>query len=392
MANFSKCEVIVIGLGAMGSAAVYQLARRGVRVTGIDQYDPPHVFGSTHGDTRITRQAIGEGLEYVPLVLRSNEIWREIEQETRQALLTITGGLIMTSRENAIHHGSNFFEQTVAAARQYKIEHELLDANQITKRFPPFKLSGTEKGYLEKGAGFLRPEACVSSQLALARKYNADIRVNEHVLDILPQRSGAVVRTDRGEYRAEKIILSAGPWITQFLEPPLCDLFKVYRQVLYWFDVQEAITPFEPARFPVWIWEFGPAEDDMMYGFPAVDGGQGGVKMAFEQLAQATTPETVSRNITGPETQHMYARYIEPHMAGLKNKLVKTATCLYTVTPDYRFVIDALPGQPDLIIASPCSGHGFKHSAAIGEVLAELAVAGKSTLDISTFSLARLKV
>ena len=205
-------QTIVIGLGAMGSAATYQLAKRGNRVLGIDRFYPPHVYGSSHGDTRITRQAIGEGSEYVPLVMRSHELWDEIERETGKKVLTITGGLIMSAVEGTRRHGSYFFNQTVACAETYGIAHRLLDADEIKRRFPQFKLKGNERGYFEEKAGYLRPELCIEAQLELAQRYGAQLALDEHVLAFSAHTGDKVaVKTDKGEYEVEKLIISAGP-------------------------------------------------------------------------------------------------------------------------------------------------------------------------------------
>ncbi len=194
-------QTIVIGLGAMGSAATYQLAKRGNQVLGIDQFSPPHVYGSSHGDTRITRQAIGEGSEYVPLVLRSYDLWEEIERETGKKVLSITGGLIMTGVEGSMRHGSYFFNQTVACAETYGISYHLLDAKEIKKRFPQFKLKGNEKGYFEEKAGYLRPEICIEAQLELAQRYGAELAFDEKVLAFsVNNQDKVVVKTNKGEY------------------------------------------------------------------------------------------------------------------------------------------------------------------------------------------------
>src|SRR5579859_767570 len=181
----NQFDAIVLGLGAMGSATVYQLARKSKKVLGIDQFSPPHTLGSTHGDTRITRQAIGEGAEYVPLVLRSYELWREIEQQTGQDLLTITGGLIMASQSNqaGMHGSANFLQTTIDAAEQYGIEHTVLDTEQIRQQFPQFHLFGDERGYYEDNAGFLRPERCIEAQLVLAERFGAELHTGERALE-----------------------------------------------------------------------------------------------------------------------------------------------------------------------------------------------------------------
>jgi sarcosine oxidase len=386
-------DVIIIGLGAMGSAASYQLAKKGVKVLGIDQFSPPHNLGSTHGDTRVTRQAIGEGAEYVPLALRTYEIFREIEAETNADLLTITGGLIISNPMGKanLHGNVGFIETTVAAAEQFGIKHRTLSAAEIGKEFPQFKLDGNELGYFENQMGFLRPENCVKIQLELAEKYGAEIHRNKKVLEIKTLRDCVEVITEKGIYKAEKIILSVGAWIKNFVDQPRQDLFNIYRQVFYWFDVAENYKQFMPRNFPTFIWEFGRWENDFVYGFPAIDGENGGFKIATETYFSTTNPDDVNREVTNIEIDDVYEKYLKNRIIGVSKKCVKTATCLYTVTPNARFIIDKLPENERVIIASPCSGHGFKHSAAIGEILSELIIEGKSRIDISAFSFEKVK-
>ncbi len=380
-------DTIIIGLGAMGSAAAYQLAKKGKKVLGIDQFSPPHTEGSSHGDTRIIRQAIGEGEQYVPLVLRAYELWQEIEKESGQDLLTITGGLFMASDNK--EKPNVFIQQTIDSAKKYNIEHEVLNAQEIAARFPQFKLKGDEVGYYEPMTGFLRPERCVEAQLSLAKKYGATINTNERVLKFESDNNQVTVTTDKGIYQADKLIVSAGPWITKLL-PEFASLFTIYRQVLYWFDVKDSVEPYLKAKFPIFIWEFGADHQDFIYGFPAIDGLQGGVKVASEETI-AADPDKVDRTISQEEAQRIYNQYIADHLPGLSDHCLRAVSCLYTSTPDNDFVIDTHPEHSNIIIASPCSGHGFKHSAAIGEVLAELATEGKSKLDISPFNIKRFK-
>lgn len=387
----NKFDTIVLGVGAMGSATVYQLAKRGNKVLGIDQFSPPHIFGSSHGDTHITRQAIGEGEQYTPLSLRSYEIWREIEKETGKKLLETNGGLIISSgAKTAINHVENFFENTVAAARKYNIKHEILDATQIRKRFPQFNVQDNESGYYEYDAGFLHPEECVSAQISLAQKYGATIHKNEKV-ESFSEKDGIVrVRTNLGEYEAKKLIISAGPWFPALIDDEYAKFFKVIRQVLFWFDVKTSIERFEPKNFPIFIWELQ-GNKQGIYGFPAIDGQGGGVKIASEQYETTTTADTVNREVSEKETKAMYENFVAPYFHDLGDKCVKAVSCLYTVTPDSHFVIDTHPKYPSIILASPCSGHGFKHSAAIGETLAQLAIDGKSKIDTSSFSIKRFE-
>jgi sarcosine oxidase len=381
-------DAIIIGLGAMGSAAAYQLSKRNARVLGIDQFSPPHNLGSTHGETRVTRQAIGEGAEYVPLTLRSYEIFREIEAETNADLLTITGGLIMSNPSgNANLHGNEgFIETTVSTAKKFGIIHQTLTADEIAKQFPQFILDGNERGYFENEMGFLRPENCVTAQLELAEKYGAKINRNEKVVAMRTFPDSVEIFTDKAVYKADKLIISAGAWIKDFVEIEQKELFQIYRQVFYWFDVADNYELFKLGNFPIFIWEFGRWENDFVYGFPAINGKQGGFKIATETYLETTNPDNVNRKVSQAEIDEVFEKYIKNRIVGVSRKCFKTATCLYTVMPKAKFLIDYLPDNKRVIVASPCSGHGFKHSAAIGEILAELVTEGKSRIDISAFS------
>jgi sarcosine oxidase len=387
----NNVDTIVLGLGAMGSAAIYQLAKRDHRVLGIDQLSPPHYYGSSHGETRIIRQAIGEGEEYVPLALRSYELWREIEREAGKELLVITGGLILESQQsNTMMHGRrNFLAQTIQCARRFNIPHEILEPEDIRKRYPQFAVTN-EFGYFEYEAGYLRPELCIQAQLHLAKRHGANLQTNERALSIHPDgfNKGVIVKTDRAVYGADKLIIAAGSWVTQFLEPSYAQHFKVYRQVMFWFRTRDDLeNQFLPGKFPIFIWVFENGGENVFYGFPSLDGKT--IKMASEQYVNVTTPEQVERGITEEEKNAMYENFVLGRLPGIANACDEAASCLYTTTPDSNFVIDFYPGHPQVIIASPCSGHGFKHSAAIGEVLAELASGGKSKIDISSFGIDR---
>jgi sarcosine oxidase len=383
-----RFDTIVIGLGAMGCAALYQLAKKGNKALGLDQFSPPHIYGSTHGDTRVTRLAIGEGSHYTPLVQRSHELWREIEKETGKNLLTTNGGLIISSgARTAINHVAHFFENTIEAARQHGIAHELLDAKTIRKRFPQFKIKDNESGYFENDAGFVRPEECVRAQLGLAEKHGAEIHTNEKVMEYKAARD-VEVRTDQDTYTAEKLVITAGPWVPQLIDAEYSHYFKVLRQALFWFDIEKSFAHFTPDKFPIFIWELQ-GLDKGLYGFPAINGPQGGLKIASEQYEMTTTPQTVEREVSQQEIRDMYEKLVEPYIAEVAPKCIKAASCLYTVTPDAGFVIDFHPKHKNVVVASPCSGHGFKHSAAIGELLSEMVMEGKSRFDIGKFGLNR---
>lgn len=380
-------DVIVVGLGGMGSASLYQLARRGARVLGIDRFRPPHDHGSSHGESRITRQAIGEGEEYVPFVLRSHEIWRELEAETGEGLLFQVGGLLLARDSGSVrHHGQgNFVGRTIDAARHCGIPHEVLRAGEIEKRFPQFRLVGDEIGYYEPGAGYLRPEHCVGAQLDRARAHGAVERTGETVLRIVPRATEVDVVTDRETYTASRVVVTAGAWAPALLGGRLATLLSVYRQTLHWFAADEPAA-FEPGAFPIFIWIHGATATDYFYGFPRVSEG---IKLASEQFGETTDPDRVARDVSPAEAADTFATNVRGRLSGISPRCLRSETCLYTVTPDSRFVIDRHPDTDRIIVASPCSGHGFKHSPAIGEALAELALSGRSRLDLAPFSLAR---
>ncbi|HEY7219468.1 MAG TPA: N-methyl-L-tryptophan oxidase [Candidatus Binatia bacterium] len=388
----NEFDTIVCGLGAMGSAAVYQLAKRGNQVLGLDRFSPPHAEGSSHGESRIIRQAIGEGEEYVPLVLRSYELWREIEEATGRELLTITGGLTLESQNSeAVMHGRrDFLGQAIHCAEKFGIRHEILETADLRRRYPQFAVTD-ERAYFEYETGYLRPELCIEAQLDLARQHGAVVETDETVLSIETRGdSGVMVKTSRGVYSAEKAIVTAGPWIARFLPPAYAHLFKVSRQVMYWFDIKEDFrSTFAPPGFPIFIWIFAKAGEFGFYGFPTLDGKT--IKIATEQFTAITDPDHVQRAVSSEEAQSMYREYVHGRLPGLSDRCRSAASCLYTTTPDSNFVIDVHPDNDRIMIASPCSGHGFKHSAAIGELLAGQVIDGKSTIDISGFSMKRFK-
>jgi sarcosine oxidase len=388
----SIADVLVAGLGAVGSAALYQTAKLGARVVGIDRFVPPHDQGSSHGDTRITREAIGEGREFVPLVQRSNQIWEELEATTGRNLLTRNGCLVLASPSMpGDHHGStSFLQDTIAAATEFGIAHETLNTDELRHRYPQFRLPGDEIGYFEPGAGFLRPEACIETQLARAAQLGARVVTSETVIDCKPMPDDTVeVITNANVYAAAKAIVTAGPWIQKLLGKGFAAHFKIYRQVMYWFAVAGNAELYTPQRFPVFIWIAGTRPRDMMYGFPAVDGLNGGVKIAAEQYDATVDPDAVPRTVTDAEISAMYTEYIAPHFPGISGRCVRSATCLYTVTPDAKFVVDSFRDCENIVFASACSGHGFKHSAALGEALALQALERPSSIDMSPLRLRR---
>jgi sarcosine oxidase len=384
-----RFDVVVCGLGAMGSATLYQLAKRGLRVLGIDRYAPPHDLGSSHGETRITRCATGEGLAYVPLALRSHQLWRAIEQETGLDILTSNGVLVLASPGSwARHHGkTHFLETTIEAARTFGIDHEVLTAAEIGARFPQFRLVGDETGYFEPGGGFVRPEAAVAAQLELARRGGAVTRLDETLVDYAQQGDGVTVATNRGMYSAGELVLAVGAWLGEVLGPPCAADFAVTRQVQHWYAAGDALESFQPDCFPVFIWD---DRDRAFYGFPAVAGAGDAVKVAGESEVRSATVDEARSDVASAERFELFDTIIRDRLPGLKRDCVRASNCLYTVTPGGDFVIDRHPDHPRVFVVSPCSGHGFKHSAAIGEAVAAQIAGEVPLVDLTPFSFERL--
>ena len=383
-------DLIIVGLGAMGSAALYHASRRGIRALGIDRHDPPHTLGSTHGDTRVTRQSIGEGELYLPFVRRSDEIWRELEAQSGQRLFLQSGGLVIAPRDAAakFHGGGDFVAGSARIAREHDIPHAMLSSGEVMQRLPLLKLRDCDHAYYEPNAGVLRPERCVQVQLDLARDMGAETLTNTVVGGFKADARGVTVSTDKGDIRCDKLILSAGAWMGDLLPADVRGSLKVYRQVFYWFAADD-ISAFYPERFPWLIW-IGDRMQDFFSAFPAPRDGMPGVKVMTEEYYDSCHADTVRRAVNEAETRRMFHELTAPRLRGLRDELLHAQVCLYTVTPDEHFIIDRHPASDRVIVASPCSGHGFKHSPAIGECLVELALDGDCRLEVSPFRLSRL--
>jgi sarcosine oxidase len=381
-----SADVIIVGLGAMGSAAARQLAARGVSVIGIDRYAPPHAWGSTHGDTRITRLAIGEGREYVPLARRSHELWREIERESGAELLTQTGIVVLA------HLSSTFLAETRAAARQYAIDHRDLTNDELRSDFPMFAVDEDTVAYYEPQAGYVRPERAVAAQLALAARDGAQLNLGERVERWAASPTGVTVTTDRETYAAGQLLLCAGPWIGDLM-PAMRDLVAIYRQLLFWFPIRRDYPALRD--MPVFVWDAGGDRRgfvhlDGFYGFPAIDGPGGGVKVASESYEHPTAPDGRQHPATRAEIERMSRACVEPCLPWLGGEPLRTVSCLYTSTRGSRFIIDRHPDHAAVLIVSACSGHGFKHSPAIGEAVAQCLTGHPPDVALDHFGFDRL--
>ncbi|QQQ52551.1 N-methyl-L-tryptophan oxidase [Pseudomonas syringae] len=383
-----RCKVAVLGLGAMGAATAYQLAKAGVDVIGIDRYDPPHTQGSSHGDTRITRLSAGEGPQYLPLVRSSQHIWRELEALSGESLFEQCGVLVMTSSAAYDPEDVNdFTHQTIALARTYGVKHEVLAAAAIRERFPQFApVLDSAIGYFEPEGGFVRPERCIAVQLKLARQHGARLLTHETVTQLQAHGDQVRITTDKGSIIADKVVVSAGMWSADLLGAPFSDLLRVCRQKLFWFEVQHEAAFAAPS--PSFILSHGPGDADVNYGFPPLPG-ENSMKVATEQYLETSAADQLNRTITAWEEQEMFRTQVQGRIAGLTPKVVKSSVCAYTVTPDCHFIIDEHPHLKNVTVVSACSGHGFKHSAGLGLALAQRCIEGESDVDLSAFSLQR---
>ena len=318
-------------------------------------------------------------------------LWRELEAETGAQLMQTTGGLVIAAPESAaasFHGRRGFFERTVDAAERFGIAHRRLDATEIAHRWPALRPRGDERGYLEPEAGILRPEACVEAQLDAAVRDGAVLLLDEAVRRIDGGGGRPAVVTDRTALAAAHVVVAAGPWLPALLPPAEAAHFTVQRQVLHWFHT-DAPELYAPGRLPVFIWMHG-TRGEAFYGFPMADA-YAGVKVATEQAATTTTPDAVERRVSPAETAAMFDTHIRGRMQGLRPTTVHDATCLYTSLPEGRFVVDRHPTLDDVSVVSACSGHGFKHSAAIGEAVADTVLGRAPRIDLAAFSWAALR-
>ena len=364
--------VIIVGLGAMGSAAAFHLARRGERVLGIDRHAPPHALGSSHGQTRIIREAYFEDPAYVPLVQRAYELWSELESEAGAKLFVKTGGLMIGRPEGVLVSGA------LRSAQTHGLAHEVLEGAEVARRFPALRPEPGMVAVHEPRAGILFPEACIGAHLSLAAKNGAEIRTGETVTSWKADAQGVSVITSAGTYRAERLVIAAGAWTRELLadlDPPL----SVERQALFWFDPEGDRERFSAGRCPVHLWEFD--EGLFAYGFP--DLGEG-VKFARHHRGMTGSPDTLPREVTASETGDI-RRLLARFLPGAAGALRSSAVCFYTNTPDEHFWIDRHPAHANVIVASPCSGHGFKFAAVVGEILAALARGGDPGFDLGLF-------
>ncbi|HEY6996165.1 MAG TPA: N-methyl-L-tryptophan oxidase [Xanthobacteraceae bacterium] len=377
MAHF---DVVVCGLGAVGSAAVHHLARRRKRVVGFERYAPGHDRGSSHGLTRIIRLGYFEHPSYVPMLRRAYELWRALEGEIGRPLLHLTGIAEIGPVAGSLVEG------TLAAARLHGLPHEVLEAAELMRRYPAFRVPPGYVGVIQPDGGFLDVEPSIAAHIALATAAGAEIRCHETVRAIEPRAGAVRVVSERGSLEAEAVIVAAGAWMP-VLVPELAATLRATRAVTGWFAPADP-EALSAGHCPVFIIE---SRHGMHYGIPPPSGTgpAAGVKIAkHHHRGETVDPDNYDRTVSAHDVALIRAA-VEDHVPAANGRLIAAETCLYTMTPDGHFLIDRLPGAPNVILASPCSGHGFKFAPVIGEILADLATAGTSRHDIARFSLAR---
>ncbi len=372
----NEFDVIVVGVGGMGSAVAYQLAARGLRVLALEQHEIGHDVGSSHGLTRIIRLAYFEDPSYVPLLCRAFALWRELEEGLAEPLLHVTGGL------DVGFAGSAVFEGSLRSCREHDLPHEVLDAAALAARFPGWRPAANAMAVYQPDAGFLTPERCIQAYADRAQAHGAEIHTREKVLGYSTSAGSVRVHTDRGHYEAAQLVLTTGPWIAD-LAPAFQPLLTPERQVVGWFEVAEH-GRFAPSAFPVFVLE---AAEGIYYGFPEY--GVPGFKIGrYHHRGERVHPDTMDRTVHPRDEavlREAVARYF-PHANGA---LQLSAACLFTNTPDEHFIIDRAPDSPHVLLVSPCSGHGFKFCSVIGEICADLVQHGTTAHDIALFSLSR---
>lgn len=376
----SQWDVIVVGLGGMGSAAAAHLARRGRRVLGLERFTPVHNRGSSHGETRLIRQAYFEDPAYVPLLLRAYELWEDLDRE-RPGIFTKTGGLTIGSQASRSILGCQ------TSALHWNLPHELLDADEIRRRFPVLTPSPTEVAFYERAAGYVWPEETVRAHLERAAVAGAEMRFEEPVISWRATADGGIeVASASGRYTAEALVLAPGAWASRLLVH-LAPSLTVERQLLFWFMPEGGLDGFRSPQLPVYLWE--DMSGMQMYGFPACGSAQEGAKVAFFRNGIPSDPDSLDREIRSDEIEQMRA-FAASRIPRLPGRYQRGLACMYTTTPDEHFIIGRDQTYPQVTMAAGFSGHGFKFVPVVGEIVADLVIDGTTHRPIELFDPARL--
>jgi sarcosine oxidase len=361
----------------MGSAALSFAAARGVKAIGIEAHFPAHALSSSHGDSRLIRLGYFEDPSYVPLLQRAYENWRSLEARLRAEILTVTGVLQIGTPDSKIVSG------TRASCEMHGLPHELLDKGAMKRRFPAFALEDGDVGLLDPQGGYVRPEAAIMGYLKLAAEDGAALHFGERVIAIEPDDAGVTVVSTTGRYRARKVIVATGAWIAE-LVPQLKSHAQPIRQVVAWYQPKDGFVA-EPKRMPCFLRDEG--ENGSFFGFPAI--GIDGVKVGrHAHFREPIDPKAPNPPVNDTDTA-LLDSFVRERLPDAASFRVRATTCRYTMLPSEDFLIDRLPGQPNVVVSSACSGHGFKFTSVVGEILADLALQGESALPTALFSFDR---
>lgn len=370
-------DVIVAGVGAMGSAACWHLAQRGLKVLGLERFDLGHAMGSSHGLSRIIRLAYFEGSHYVPIVRRAHELWRETGDAAGMQLLHVTGSIDLAPE------GAGNVEASLQSCLDHGLTHEVLNGAEIARRFPAFQLPANHIGLWQPDGGFVASEKAIYAHVGLAQSRGADIRTNEPMLDWSPTaQGGVIVRTERGTYSAGRLVITSGGWISDAV-PVLASKVTTVKQAIGWFTTRRPEL-FRQGNFPVFILE---VDEGTFYGFPLYE--HPGFKLGGPHFGREPLDPHDGDRTPSPRQVELIRECLARYLPDAAGEPLTLKGCVYSVSPDEDFIIDAVPGVPQAVFASCCSGHGFKFASAIGEILADLSTSGQSAFDLQPFSLAR---
>ena len=370
-------DVIIIGLGAMGSAASYYLSKNGVKVLGLDTYEPPHKLGSSHGHTRVIREAYHEGTSYVPIVKRAYELWNELDHEIEDKLILEYGGMYLGD-------DGKYLSDAKKSAKKYDIPIKEFSSKEIKEKYNILNPPNNFKGLLENRSGAVFPEKAISNFLSKSINNGSSHNYNEKVIGWEKQSKFYKVETDKNNYFAEKLIFSSGAWIKN-LVPSLKLPVKIERQVLFWFDPIKDKDKFHYSNMPNTGWDLDNGME--FYTQPNIE--NKGFKVAMHHNGKFISEDDLNRESNADDLS-MVQNFLEEYIPLANGKIIDSRVCVYTNTPDLDFIIDFYPNDENLIICSPCSGHGFKFTPAIGEICSELVINNGTNYDLSEFSIKRL--
>jgi sarcosine oxidase len=372
-----RYDVIVAGLGAMGSATAARLAIRGKTVLGLDRWVPGHRYGSSHGDSRIIREMYFEHPMYVPLLGRAYALWAELEQRIDDKLLNLHGGLMIG------HEAGMLVTGTLRSAREHNLPYTLLSPAEVKRAYPAFDIDSDLVAVLDPRAGWLDPEKCNAAHLKVAAQHGADLRFEEPVVSWKADDGGVGVTTSHGTYEADHLVLCVGARTKELLGDPVLNL-EIERQSVFWMEAPDD-DRYRAEVFPIWAYEYKPGH--ICYGFPDLPRG---VKASVMHSGKIVEDADAANRRVGDDEADALMKAIEPVLPELSRARVQERdVCLFTNTADHDFVIDFHPAYPRVLISSACSGHGFKFASVIGEIQADLIVDGSSRFDLGPFSIKR---